>query len=172
MTEQKSKDLEIQQTPIWNNWDELETELSALIADENSGLWDLATFSKNLTQQDNHKHKLWKHHLQQIKADLQNGWLVDFEGGKRNDQIFWFEVIGNDIKPTITPAGDVIIPINFRFNNQRRTKLLILHIKDDNGNNSYQLPDGENHYDIEISNEKFDYQFTHDEKGFHLQLIK
>ncbi|MDR0282855.1 MAG: hypothetical protein LBI53_06315 [Candidatus Peribacteria bacterium] len=86
--------------------------------------------------------------------------------------MFGFEVIGNDIKPTITPAGDVIIPINFWFNNQRRTKLLVLHIKDDHGKNNYQLPDGENRYDIEISKENFLYQLIHDEYGFHLRLLK
>jgi hypothetical protein len=110
--------------------------------------------------------------LEQIKADLQNGGLIDFEGGKRNEQVFGFEVIGNDIKPTVTPYGDVIIPINFWFNNQRRTKLLVLHVKDQEGKNIYLLPDGENRYDIEISKENFDYQLTHDDKGFHLQLIK
>jgi hypothetical protein len=97
---------------------------------------------------------------------------VDFEGGKRDDKVFGFEVIGNDIKPTFTPHGDAIIPINFRFNNQRRTKLLILHIKDKNGENEYQLPDGKNTYDIEISKEIFTYQLTHDIDGFHLKLIK
>lgn len=103
---------------------------------------------------------------------MQNGGLIDFEGGRRNDQIFGFEVIGNDIKPTLTPAGDAIIPINFWFNNQRRTKLLVLHIKDDHGKNKYQLPDGENRYDIDISRENFEYQLIHDDEGFHLKLLK
>jgi len=81
-------------------------------------------------------------------------------------------VIGNDIKPTLTPYGDAIIPINFRFNNQRRTKLLILHIQDVDGKNEYQLPSGENRYDIEISKQQFSYTFTHDSDGFHLKLLK
>lgn len=150
--------------------DELETELSALIADEKSWLSDLAKFTKNLSHKKGSK--LSQDHLQQIKADLQNGGLVDFEGGKRNEQVFGFEVIGNDIKPTLTPHGDAIIPINFRFNNQRRTKLLVLHVKDKQGKNEYQLPDGENRYDIEISKEQFNYELTHDETGFHLKLLK
>ena len=81
-------------------------------------------------------------------------------------------MIGNDIKPTFTPNGDCIIPINFWFNNQRRTKLLVIHIEDKNGKNLYILPDGENRYDIEISKELFDYQLTYDENGFHLKLLK
>jgi hypothetical protein len=130
----------------------------------------LAKFTKNLTHEKGNK--LSNTHLHQIKADLQNGGLVDFEGGTRNQQVFGFEVIGNDIKPTLTPHGDAIIPINFRFNNQRRTKLLVLHINDNNGKNDYQLPNGENHYNIEISKEQFNYKLTHDETGFHLKLLK
>ena len=149
--------------------EELETELSSLIADEKSWLSDLAKFSKNLSKKGGKK--LSNDHLQQIKADLQNGGLVDFEWGKRNDTVFGFEVIGNDIKPTFTPHGDVIIPINFRFNSQRRTKLLVLHIKDSNGKNEYHLPNGENRYDIEIGKESFSYELTHDSTGFHLKLI-
>jgi hypothetical protein len=157
-------------TPQTADRDTLEAELSSLIADESSGLEDLAKFSKNLSH--NQGNKLSHHHLKQIKADLQNGGLLDFEGGKRNEQVFGFEVIGNDIQPTLTPHGDAIIPINFRFNNQRRTKLLILHIKDQNGKNAYQLPNGENRYDIEISKQQFTYELTHDHQGFHLKLIK
>jgi hypothetical protein len=82
-------------------------------------------------------------------------------------------VIGNDIKPTLTPYGDAIIPINFRYNSQRRTKLLILHIRDNNGKNDYQLPSGENRYEIEISKEHFNYELTHTaEEGFQLKLVK
>ena len=157
-------------TPPKNQRDELETELSSLIADEKSWLSDLAKFTKNLSHEKGNN--LSKKHLQQIKADLQDGGLVDFEGGKRNEQVFGFEVIGNDIKPTLTPYGDAIIPINFRFNNQRRTKLLVLHIKDNNGKNDYHLPSGENHYDIEISKEQFKYELIHDSNGFHLKLLK
>jgi hypothetical protein len=47
----------------------------------------------------------------------------------------------------------------------------VLHIKDKEGENIYNLPNGENHYNIEISKEVFDYQLTHDENGFHLKLL-
>jgi hypothetical protein len=174
MTDEEIKNVEVRQPPTsqGNDWEMLEAELSSLIADESSGLADLAKFGKNLSHEANKElQPLAKHHLKQIKADLQNGGLIDFEGGKRNDQIFGFEVIGNDIKPTLTPHGDIIIPINFRFNNQRRTKLLVLHIKDNNGKNEYQLPNGENRYDIEISKEQFMYELTHDTNGFHLKLL-
>jgi hypothetical protein len=140
MTDETINNVEVRQPPTsqGNDWEMLEAELSSLIADENNGLADLAKFSKNLSK--NKGNQLSHKHLHQIKADLQNGGLIEFEGGKRNDQVFGFEVIGNDIKPTFTPHGDVIIPINFRFNNQRRTKLLVIHIKDNNGKNEYQLP--------------------------------
>ena len=171
MTDEEIKTTEVENLTTSNNhWDELEAELSSLIADESSWLSDLAKFSKNLSK--NQGNKLSHTHLKQIKADLQNGGLINFEGGKRDDKVFGFEVIGNDIKPTLTPHGDAIIPINFWFNNQRRTKLLILHIKDVEGVNEYQLPDGENRYDIEISKEMFEYQLIYDEEGFHLKLLK
>jgi hypothetical protein len=177
MTDEEIKQLEVEQTPTiqGNDRDTLEAELSSLIADESSGLSDLAQFGKNLSSDKREpvqKHKLTDKHLHQIKADLQNGGLIDFEGGKREEKMFGFEVIGNDIKPTLTPYGDVIIPVNFRFNNQRRTKLLVLHIQDVNGKNEYQLPSGENRYAIEISKEQFTYELTHDVDGFHLRLVK
>ena len=171
MTDEEIKNIEVGNEATSNgHWDELEAQLSSLIADENSWLSDLAKFSKNLSKEKGKK--LSHKHLQQIKADLQNGGLVNFEGGKRDDKMFGFEVIGNDIKPTLTPHGDAIIPINFWFNSQRRTKLLVLHIEDVEGQNDYQLPDGENRYDIEISREQFEYQLTYDDEGFHLKLVK
>jgi hypothetical protein len=51
MTEEQIKNLEVGQYPDYNR-DELETELSALIADESNGLSDLANFTKNLSQQE------------------------------------------------------------------------------------------------------------------------
>ena len=107
----------------------LESDLGALIADESNGLSDLKSFSKNLTRKKSEK-KLTKHNLNMIKEDLQDWWLIDFESWDRNGIHFWFEVIGNDIEPTITPNGDCLIPINFRYDSQRRTKLLIIHIED------------------------------------------
>lgn len=49
---------------------------------------------------------------------------------------------------------------------------MVLHIKDIHGKNEYQLPDGENRYDIEISKENFEYQLIYDDEGFHLKLVK
>jgi len=147
----------------------LEADLWALIADESNGLSDLKSFSKNLTKNNSEK-KLTKHNLHIIKEDLQDGWLVDFESWERNGIHFWFEVIGNDIEPTLTPNGDCLIPINFRYNSQRRTKLLILHIEDIDGKNLYSIPNGANEYPIEIWKESWVYALRQDENGFHLVI--
>ena len=145
----------------------LESDLSVLISDESSGLWDLKSFTQNLTHKKSEK-KLTKHNLHIIKEDLQDGGLIDFEAGNRNWKQFWFEVIGNDIEPTLTPNGDCLIPINFRYDSQRRTKLLILHIEDVDGKNVYSIPDGANEYPIEIWKESWVYALHQDENGFHL----
>ncbi len=147
----------------------LESDLSALIADESSGLWDLKSFTQNLTHKKSEK-KLTKHNLHLIKEDLQDGWLVDFESGNRNGKQFWFEVIGNDIEPTLTPNGDCLIPINFRYDSQRRTKLLIIHIEDMQWENVYSIPDGVNEYPIEIWKETRIYSLHQDKNGFHLMI--
>ena len=148
----------------------LESDLWALIADESSGLSYLKSFSKNLSHKKSEK-KLTKHNLRIVKEDLQDGWLVDFESWDRNGKHFWFEVIGNDIEPTLTPNGDCLIPINFWYDSQRRTKLLIIHIEDMQWENVYSIPDGANEYPIEIWKESWVYALRQDEYGFHL-IIK
>ncbi len=160
------KEIKAPQTDILK-W--LESELWALIVDESSGLSDLKSFSQNLTHNKSEK-KLTKHNLHLIKEDLQDGGLIDFEAWERNGIHFWFEVIGNDIEPTLTPTGDCIIPINFRYNSQRRTKLLIIHIEDIDGENVYSIPDGANEYPIEIWKETRVYALHQDENGFHLMI--
>lgn len=147
----------------------LESELWALIVDESSGLSDLKSFSRNLTHNKSEK-KLTKHNLHTVKEDLQDGGLIDFEWWERNGIHFWFEVIWNDIEPTLTPNWDCIIPINFRYDSQRRTKLLILHIEDVDGENVYSIPDGANEYPIEIWKESWVYALHQDENGFHLMV--
>ena len=170
MTKQ-TNDIEVQGTEASQNeilkW--FETELWALIVDESSGLSDLKSFSQNLSHWKTQK-KLTKHNLHIIKEDLQDWWLIDFESGNRNGKQFWFEVIGNDIEPTITPNGDCIIPVNFWYDSQRRTKLLILHIEDVDGKNVYSVPDGANEYPIEIWKESWIYALRQDENGFHLMV--
>ena len=72
MTDEEIKTTEVKNLTTSNNqWDELEAELSSLIADENSGLAELAKFNKNLSK--NQGNKLSPTHLKQMKADLQNG---------------------------------------------------------------------------------------------------
>jgi hypothetical protein len=147
----------------------LESDLWALIADESTGLSDLWSFSKNLSHKKSEK-KLTKHNLRIVKEDLQDGGLVDFESWERNGKHFWFEVIGNDIEPTLTPNGDCLIPINFWYDSQRRTKLLIIHIDDMQWENVYSIPDGANEYPIEIWKESWVYALHQDENGFHLMI--
>jgi len=158
--------IEVPQTDLLKG---LESELWALIVDESSGLSDLKSFAQNLTHEKSEK-KLTKHNLHIVKEDLQNEGLIDFESGDRNGKRFWFEVIGNDIEPTLTPNWDCIIPINFRYDSQRRTKLLIIHIKDVNGGNVYSIPDGANEYPIQIWKESWVYALHQDENGFHLKI--
>ena len=147
----------------------LESDLWALIADESTGLSDLWSFSKNLSHKKSEK-KLTKHNRRIVKEDLQDGGLVDFESWERNGKHFWFEVIGNDIEPTLTPNGDCLIPINFWYDSQRRTKLLIIHIDDMQWENVYSIPDGANEYPIEIWKESWVYALHQDERGFHLMV--
>lgn len=158
--------IEVPQTDLLKG---LESELWALIVDESSGLSDLKSFAQNLTHEKSEK-KLTKRNLHIIKEDLQNEGLIDFEAGDRNGKHFWFEVIGNDIEPTLTPNWDCIIPINFWYDSQRRTKLLIIHIEDVDGENVYSIPDGANEYPIEIWKESWVYALHQDENGFHLKI--
>ena len=97
--------------------------------------------------------------------------MVDFESWSRNWKQFWFEVIWNDIEPTLTPNWDCLIPINFRYDSQRRTKLLVLHIEDKDWENVYSIPDWDNKYFIEIWKESWVYVLDYDKNGFHL-IIK
>ena len=80
MTKRTDNRKEIQGVNVSQNdllqW--LESELWVLIADKNSGLSDLKTFSQNLSHKKSEK-KLTKHNLHIIKEDLQDGGLVDFE---------------------------------------------------------------------------------------------
>ena len=167
----KEKNQEVQRIKASQNdiikW--LESDLWVLIEDETSWLSDLKSFSKNLTHKKSEK-KLTKHNLRLVKEDLKDGGLVDFEAWNRNWKQFWFEVIGNDIEPTLTPNWDCLIPINFRYDSQRRTKLLILHIEDENGKNVYSIPDWDNEYPIEIWKESWIYSLFQDENGFHLMI--
>lgn len=163
---QEVQELNVSQSSVIQ-W--LESELSALIADQSNWLSDLASFSKNLSQNKSEK-KLTKHNLRLIKQALQDWWLIDFEAWNRDGKQFWFEVIGNDIEPTLTPNWDCLIPINFRYDSQRRTKLLVIHIEDKDWENIYSIPDWANEYPIEIWKESWIYALQQDEKWFHLVI--
>ena len=135
----------------------LEAALDSLISDESTWLSDLKSFVKNLTHKKSEK-PLTKHNLRLIKEDLQDWWLIDFESWSRDGKQFWFEVIGNDIEPTL----------NFRYDSQRRTKLLVLHIEDVDWQNVYSIPDWDNEYPIEVWKESWIYSLHQDKKWFHM----
>ena len=52
----------------------------------------------------------------------------------------------------------------------RRTKLLVLHVEDKDGENVYSIPDWENKYSIEIWKESWVYTLHKDKNGFHLVI--
>lgn len=149
----------------------LESDILDLINDEKNGLSDLKAFSKNLTSKKSNN-VLTKHNLDALKADLQDWWLVDFQWWDINGKVFGFEVIGNDIEPVLTPNGDCLIPINFRYDSQRRTKLLVLHIENQDWDNVYTVPDWDNEYKIEIGKETWVYYLQYDNTWFHMLLQK
>ncbi len=106
--------------------------------------------------------------LTEIRQDIQNPDFLSFESGERNGMRFGFEGLGDDIIPTLSPYGDCIVPVNFWYNNQRRTLLLVFKIKH-NKKNTYQLPEGENLYQLEYNKESFHYQLVKRKGGFSMK---
>ncbi|GHW02950.1 hypothetical protein AGMMS50249_7360 [candidate division SR1 bacterium] len=146
----------------------LEQGIMDLIQHDTTNLSDLSNFKKHLS--GDIKITVSHQMLENLKADLENGDLVVFEGGVRNEKRFGFESIGRDIKPTITPSGDVLIPVNFWYDSQRRTKILVLHLMEEDGKLAYQLPNGNNSYDITIGHEDFTYELYHQDNLFYLKI--
>ena len=104
--------------------------------------------------------------MERTKKDIQNPDFLSFESGKRDDKDFGFEGLGVDVIPTLTPNGDCIIPVNFWYDGQRRTILLVLNVQSDGEANVYELPEWDNHYKLAINNIEFTYQLIQENKTF------
>lgn len=94
-----------------------------------TGLEGLINFESKLTKEEK---KLTPSEiisiLKRTMTDIQNPDFLSFESGKRGGMDFGFEGVGTDVIPTVTPNGDCIIPVNFWWNAQRRTILLVLEV--------------------------------------------
>ncbi|MCR5412863.1 MAG: hypothetical protein K6E76_08010 [Patescibacteria group bacterium] len=66
---------------------DMEKGLMDLIKDNPDDMGDLLNFSKNLTK-DKQEKPLTEQNLQQLKSDLKNGGLIDFQGGEIDGERF------------------------------------------------------------------------------------
>lgn len=110
--------------------------------------------------------------IHQVQTDIQNPDFLSFQSWTRDEKVFGFEGVGTDVIPTLTPNGDCIIPVNFWRDGQRRTLLLIIHVKFDSSVPIYHLPEWENRYILHINNQQFTYQLLKTEKGFNMRLFQ
>lgn len=108
--------------------------------------------------------------LEKAKTDIQNPDFLSFESGKREEKDFGFEGLGTDVIPTLSPNGDCIIPVNFRYDGQRRTILLILEVSPDGERNLYRLPEGDNHYTMKINDVDFTYELVEEGQKFRMEI--
>jgi len=151
----------------------LNQEILKLIQEQGSGtgLEGLLSFEERLEKSDK---KLTPSELttvlEQVKTDIQNPDFLSFESGKRDEKDFGFEGVGTDVIPTLTPNGDCIIPVNFRYDGQRRTILLILSVNPNGEVNYYRLPEGDNRYTMKINNTEFTYELVEDGQKFRMKI--
>lgn len=138
-----------------------------------TGLEGLLSFEDKLSKDDK---KLTPSEIsatiEKIKTDIQNPEFLSFESGERDEKDFGFEGVGIDVIPTLSPNGDCIIPVNFRYDGQRRTILLILAVKPNGGINIYRLPEWDNHYTMKINDVEFTYQLIKEGESFKMKLQK
>ena len=108
--------------------------------------------------------------VNKIKQDIQDPGFLSFESWKKDDKDFWFEGVGTDVIPTLSPNGDCIIPVNFWYDWQRRTILLILEVSPDGEETIYRLPEGDNRYTMKINEVEFTYQLVKEGKCFKMKF--
>ena len=153
----------------------LNQEILNLIKESGSGTWleGLLSFEEKLSKQDkNLSPSETASLLEKVKTDIQNPEFLSFESGEKDEKDFGFEGVGTDVIPTLTPNGDCIIPVNFWYDGQRRTILLILEVDAHGGMNFYRLPEGDNHYTMKINNTEFTYQLIQEGEKFRMTLKK
>ncbi len=153
----------------------LNQEILNLIKESGSGTWleGLLSFEEKLSKQDkNLSPSETASLLEKVKIDIQNPEFLSFESGEKDEKDFGFEGVGTDVIPTLTPNGDCIIPVNFWYDGQRRTILLILEVDAKGGMNFYRLPEGDNHYTMKINNTEFTYQLIQEGEKFRMTLKK
>ena len=153
----------------------LNQEILNLIKESGSGTWleGLLSFEEKLSKQDkNLSPSETASLLEKVKTDIQNPEFLSFESGEKDEKDFGFEGVGTDVIPTLTPNGDCIIPVNFWYDGQRRTILLILEVDAKGGMNFYRLPEGDNHYTMKINNTEFTYQLIQEGEKFRMTLKK
>ena len=78
--------------------------------------------------------------------------FLSFESGRRDDKDFGFEWVWTDVIPTLSPNWDCIVPVNFWYDWQRRTILLIIEVMPDGEETIYRLPEWDNHYTMKKEN--------------------
>jgi hypothetical protein len=78
----------------------------------------------------------------------------------------------DDVIPTLSPNGDCIIPVNFWYDSQRRTILLVLEVLPDWEENVYRLPEWDNHYTMKINDVEFTYQLVEHWETFRMEIRK
>ena len=75
-----------------------------------------------------------------------------------------------DVIPTLSPNWDCIVPVNFWYDGQRRTILLILEVSPDGEETIYRLPEWDNRYTMKINDVVFTYQLVKHGKSFKMKF--
>jgi hypothetical protein len=108
--------------------------------------------------------------INKVKQDIQNPEFLSFESWRKDDKDFWFEWVGTDVIPTLSPNWDCIVPVNFWYDWQRRTILLIIEVSPDGEETVYRLPEWDNHYSMKINDVEFTYQLVKEGKCFKMKF--
>lgn len=167
----KTKQVVGNKVPV--NAGSLDQAILNLIQETGSGTWleGLLSFEDRLSDKER---KLTPSEISlimnKIKKDIQDPDFLSFESWKHDDKDFGFEGVWTDVVPTLSPNGDCIIPVNFWYDGQRRTILLILEVSPDWEETVYRLPEWDNHYTMKINEVEFTYQLVKDGKSFKMML--
>ena len=108
--------------------------------------------------------------INKVKEDIQNPEFLSFESWKKDDKDFWFEGVWTDVIPTLSPNWDCIVPVNFWYDGQRRTILLIIEVLPDWEEVIYRLPEWDNRYSMKINDVEFTYQLVKQGKSFEMKF--